>query len=105
MLIRCLPVKELMWASAVIEGQISTDACSGLRHSFIGMEIDLLIFGRPPKPLDEDIVIRHAPLPSIEMAISAFFNTAVKSMDVNWDPWSELKMSGLPWRASASSTA
>lgn len=25
-------------------------------------------------------------MPSIEMAISAFFNTAVKSMDVNWDP-------------------
>ena len=45
-----------MWTSGVIEGQISTDACSGLRHGFVGVEIDLLIFDRPPKPLDEDIV-------------------------------------------------
>ena len=48
---------------------------------------------------------RHAPFPSIEMAIPVFFNTVVKSIEVNCDPWSVLKMSGLLCRASASSTA
>ena len=38
----------------------------------------------------------------MEMAISAAFNTLMKSREVNWLPWSVLKMSGLPWRASAS---
>jgi len=41
----------------------------------------------------------------MEMAISASFNTLMKSTEVNWLPWSVLKMSGLPCRASASSTA
>ena len=39
------------------------------------------------------------------MAISAAFSTSMKSIEVNWLPWSVLKMSGLPWRASASSSA
>ncbi len=39
------------------------------------------------------------------MAISAAVRTAMKSMEVNWLPWSVLKTSGRPWRASASSSA
>ena len=38
-------------------------------------------------------------------AISAVFSTLVKSVEVNWLPWSVLKISGLPCRASASSRA
>ncbi len=45
-----------MWASAIVKGQISTDADAGLRHGLVGVEINLLIFDRPPEPLDEDIV-------------------------------------------------
>lgn len=93
-----------MWASGIVKGQISANAATGLGHGLVGVEIDLLVFDRPPEPLDEDIV-RQTPLPSIEMAISAFFSTAVKSIEVNCDPWSLLKISGLPSRASASSTA
>ena len=39
------------------------------------------------------------------IAIPAFFSTLVKSTEVNWLPWSVLKISGVPWRASASSRA
>jgi len=45
-----------MWASGVVKGQISTDANSGLRHAFVGVEVDFFIFDRTPEPLDEDIV-------------------------------------------------
>ena len=45
------------------------------------------------------------PRPSMLMRISASFSTAVKAKPVNWLPWSVLKMSGRPKRASASSSA
>ncbi|MCY1327628.1 hypothetical protein D9M68_289110 [compost metagenome] len=71
-----------MWASGIVKGQIA-DASAGLGHSLVGMEIDLLIDrqSRSAKTLS-----RHAPLPSIEISIPAFFSTAVKSMEVNCDP-------------------
>jgi hypothetical protein len=37
------------------------------------------------------------------MAIPAAFSTSMKSFDVNWLPWSVLKMSARPCPASASS--
>ena len=43
-----------MWASAIVKCQISADA--GVGHGLIGVEIDLLVFDRPPEPFDEDIV-------------------------------------------------
>ena len=45
-----------MWASAIVKGQISANADTGLGHGFVGVEIHLLVFDRPPKALDEDIV-------------------------------------------------
>ena len=39
------------------------------------------------------------------MATPAFNRTPVNSWLVNCEPWSVLKISGLPWRASASSRA
>lgn len=74
---------------------IPANADAGLGHSLVGVEVDLLIFDRPPEPLDEHVV-PPVPLPSIEMAISAFFSTAVKPTEVNCDPWPVLKISGLP---------
>jgi hypothetical protein len=46
-----------------------------------------LVFDRMPVSFDEDIV-GHAPLPSIEMAISALFNAVVKPTEVNCAPCS-----------------
>jgi len=45
------------------------------------------------------------PLPSIEIRIPALASVLVNSVDVNWLPWSVLKISGLPNRARASSSA
>ncbi|MDP9839791.1 hypothetical protein J2T09_004571 [Neorhizobium huautlense] len=56
---------------------IGASACLG--HGLVGVEIDLFVFDRPPKPFDEHVV-PPALLPSIEMAISAFLSTAVKPM-------------------------
>lgn len=57
-----------MWASAIVEVQISTDASAGLGHGLVGVEIDLLVFDRPPEPLDEDII------PPCTLAIHRDFN-------------------------------
>lgn len=45
-----------MWTSAVVEAQIPADGSAGLGHGFVGVEIDLLVFDRPPEPLDEHVV-------------------------------------------------
>lgn len=49
-----------MWASAVVEAQISADGSAGLGYGLVGVEIDLLVFDRPPEPLDEDIIPSRA---------------------------------------------
>ena len=43
-------------ASSMVEVQIATDPRSGLGHGLVGVEGDFLVFDRPPKPFDEDIV-------------------------------------------------
>ena len=93
-----------MWAPAIIKAEMPADPSSGLRHAFVGVQIDLLIFDRPPEPLDKDIVPPCAATVHGDVDLG-FFSTAVKSMEVNCDPWSVLKMPGLPCRASASSSA
>ncbi len=45
-----------MWASAIVKGQISTNADAGFGHGLVGVEVDLLVFDRPPKAFHEDIV-------------------------------------------------
>jgi hypothetical protein len=45
------------------------------------------------------------PRPSIEILIPVAASTPVKAAPVNWLPWSVVKISGLPKRASASSSA
>ena len=40
----------------IVEGQIFADTRPRLRHVFVGMQIDFLIFDGAPKPLDKDIV-------------------------------------------------
>ena len=41
----------------------------------------------------------HRPLPSMLIVMPWAFSTPVKSVLVNWLPWSVLKISGLPNRA------
>src|SRR6478752_6750428 len=41
---------------AIVEGQIPPERSACLADAVIGMQIDLLIFDRPPQPLDKDIV-------------------------------------------------
>lgn len=45
-----------MWASAIVEGQISADADAVLGYCFVGVEVDFLVFDRTPEPFDEDVV-------------------------------------------------
>lgn len=86
----------------IVKGPITADPSAGLGHNFEGPKINLLLIDRPPEPLDKDVVPPYAPS---HPSNPPFFNTAVKSMDVKYDPWSVLNMSGLPYRARASSTA
>ena len=37
------------------------------------------------------------PLPSLPIMISSFFKYSIQPEQVNWDPWSELIISGLPY--------
>lgn len=74
-----------MWASAVIEAEISADARTNLEHCFIDMKIDLLIFDRPSEPFDEDIVSSGTPA-VYRYGDFNFFCTVEKSTEVNCEP-------------------
>ena len=50
-----------MWATAIVEVEISADRATGLADAFIGSQIDLLVFDATPQPLDEHVVT-HANL-------------------------------------------
>jgi hypothetical protein len=73
----------------VVEGDPLGDDALG--HEAIGqfVQIDSLVFWRPPQPF----------------ATPASLRTPVKSTLVNWLPWSVLKISGWPYSASASFNA
>src|ERR1700704_5900135 len=45
-----------MWPSTIVKLEVSSDRSPGLGHRAIGSEIHFLVFDRPPKPLDKDIV-------------------------------------------------
>ena len=101
-----------MLALLVVEVEPSADAGLRLGDRRIGVEVDLFVFEAAPQPLDEDVVHAAAPrfregrlLPSMLIATSCRFRVPVKSSLVNWLPWSVLKISGPPYRTSASSSA
>ena len=50
-----------MWASAIVEGQISAHADAGLGYCFVGVEVDFLVFDRTPGLFDEDVVPPRTP--------------------------------------------
>jgi hypothetical protein len=84
-----------MWASTGIEDQISAYAPTGLGDGLLGVEVDLLVVDRPPEPFDEDIVAPRV-FNAIEIMISGFFITAVKSMERELRSLIGVDFGGLP---------
>ena len=66
----------------------------------VALQIDFLMLQRAPQPFDEDVV-HLAPAP-VHRRDALPRSAAGKGGRVNWLPWSVLKISGVPWRASAS---
>jgi hypothetical protein len=89
--------------AAIVEVEITADRRAGLGHAVIGLEIHLLVFDASPESFDEDVVAPR-PLPSMLMAIPLLASTPVDAAPVNCEPWSVLKIAGLPCFASASSS-
>src|ERR1700704_6986729 len=54
--IRRLPVKARVWASAVVEAEVTSDRAARLADSIVGSQIDFLVLDRPPQPLHEHVV-------------------------------------------------
>ncbi len=84
-----------MRAPMVVEGHPVADPLAGLPPAREGMQIDALVFQRAPQPLDKDVV-GNRPRPSIEMRTLASLRCCVQAQEVNWLPWSVLKISGGP---------
>src|ERR671932_2898822 len=59
-LVRRLPVKARMGSASIVEGKVAAVRGPGLADRVVGPEIDLLVFERPPEPLDEDVVSPRA---------------------------------------------
>jgi len=84
-----------MRSSPVVKVEISTNRASRLSDGFVGSQIDLLVFDAAPQPFNEDVV------PPSPFAVHADGDAVVgedagKAAPVNCEPWSVLKMSGLP---------
>src|SRR3977135_1474216 len=45
-----------MWASAIVEAEVTSDRAARLADGIVGSQIDLLVLDRPPQPLAEDVV-------------------------------------------------
>ena len=50
-----------MWASAVIEAEVSSNAGPSLGHAGIGTQVYLLVFDGSPEAVDKDVVALGAP--------------------------------------------
>jgi hypothetical protein len=92
---------------AVVKGDPRTNPGMGLAAISVTLQVDVLVLKRAPQPLDKQIntLSIQRPRPSIEMRTPAARSTPVKAALVNGLPWSVLKISGRPKRASASCSA
>jgi len=84
-LIRGAVVKARMWATAIVEVEISADRAAGLADAFISSQIDLLVFDATPQPLNEHVV-PPSPLPSMLMAMPWLASRPVNAVPVNCEP-------------------
>ena len=96
--------ERLMKAALVVEGQVFAD--TGFRLAAVGIapQIDVLVFSeRPTRSMNTLSSSVRARLS--RCARRPLIQHAGEAEPVNWLPWSVLKISGLPYRASASSSA
>ncbi len=100
-LIRCLTVKAQVRPSAVVKVQIAADRLPRLADAVVGPQVDLLYLTLRHSR-STNTLSRQAPLPSMLMAMPLAVSTPMKAWPVNCEPWSVLKISGLPWHARAS---
>ena len=94
------PGQRLVRPESVVKGEPGRDPDARLVAVGVGFEVDLLVLERGMNTLSS-----QRPRPSIEMLMPAADSLPVKAALVNWLPWSVLKISGRPKRASASSSA
>ena len=93
-----------MLALVIIAAKPGGNPSLGFGNARIGIEVDFLVFEASPQSLDEDVVHAAALAVHADRDVVTLQRTGEVIM-VNWLPWSVLKISGRPWRASASSSA
>ena len=49
-----------MWPRAIVEIQVPAERSTGIADTVVGPQVDLLVFDRPPQPLNKDIVAPRA---------------------------------------------
>ena len=87
---------------APVKARVRSAPAVKFGHAVVGPEIHLLVFHAAPQPLDEDVVSPftfavHADRDAV------LDQQAGNAAPVNCEPWSVLKIFGLPCLASASS--
>jgi len=91
-----------MRSAAIVEVEIAAHRCARLADAVVGSQIDLLVFDAVPQPLDEYVV------PPSPFSVHADRDAVVGEhagegrAPVNCEPWSVLKISGLPCFSKAS---
>jgi len=88
----------------VVEGEVGVELGVGVDERGVAFEVDLLVFDGAPEPFDEDVV-KAAALAVHRKRHAGAKSGCVNSAEVNWSPWSVLKISGAPNSASAQRTA
>src|SRR5215218_7193395 len=49
-----------MWSRAIVEIQVPAERSTGIADTVVSPQVDLLVFDRPPQPLNKDIVAPRA---------------------------------------------
>lgn len=84
-----------MWASGVVKAQISADGSAGLGNGLVGVEVNFLVFDRPPEPFHEDIVPPIPPCRALRLKIvfqRQLADLGVQRFDIDgWTRWFRLR--------------
>ena len=99
-----LKAQGLVLAFEIVEVEVAANAGTCLLHVVVGNQVDLFVLEGAPEAFNEDVV-DPAPLPSMLTLMFRVRSAFVNAVDVNCDPWSVLKISGVPKRSSASQSA
>ena len=80
--LRCLATDSLVAFFLVVKTDKLLYSVVQLQPVFAGVQVDIILFKRSPEALDE-------------------YNVSIHRGEVNWLPWSELTISGVPCRPMA----